>query len=99
MPGKKNLEEEYQKIEKEEVEDKIEKAKAENKHLKKLIINRQIKQLRYDVLYIIIISIVLGFILWAWKPSQFSYTKALALGLAWYLLFDELKLHKMFKKE
>ena len=99
MPGKKKLEEEYQELDKEEVEDKIEKAKAENKQLKKKAIKRQIKQLRYDILYIIIISIVFGFILWAWKPQHFSYARALALGLAWYLLFDELKLHKMLKKE
>jgi len=49
-------------------------------------------------LYLIILALILGFILWAWKPELFSYPKALALGLAWYMLFEELQLHNMFKK-
>ena len=99
MPGKKKLEEEFTEIKKEEVEKEIVKAKDENKRLKHLFLKQKLKRIRLDVYYTLIISLLCGFMLWAWQPELFSIYRALALGIGWMLLFNELQLHKMFKKE
>ena len=99
MPGKKKLEEEYQKLDEEKIDEDIKKKEKEVEEKKHELLKFRLRKFKNDGIYIFIISIILGFILWAWKPSLFSYTKALALGLAWYMLFDDLQLQKMFRKQ
>ncbi len=99
MPAKKKLQEEFEKIKKEDIKEEIKKTEKRIADNKKKVVKLQLKQLRNDIVYVFIISTILGFILWAWKPLIFSYWKSLAAGTLWYLLFEELKLHKMFKKE
>ena len=48
--------------------------------------------------YLAIISVCLGFVLWAWFPSEFSFFRSLALGIIFIILFSELNLHKMFQR-
>ncbi len=98
MPGKKKLEEDYQKISAEEIQEEIKKEEKKIEEKKHLLLKLRLRRFRNDFFYLIILSLILGYILWTWKPELFSYTKALALGLAWYVLFEELQLHKMFKK-
>lgn len=99
MPGKKKLQEEYEDIKKEEIDEQIKKAEEAVEKKRKEISKFRVRKFKNDVFYTIIISIILGFILWAWKPDMFTFWKALALGFAWYLLFDELKLQNLFKRE
>ena len=99
MPGKKRLQEEYEDIDKEDIKKEIKKAEDSIKKQKKALLNFQLKKFRNDILYTLILSSILGYILWAWKPEMFTFWKALALGLGWFLLFEELLLHKMFKRE
>ncbi len=98
MPGKRKLEEEYQKIAKEEIEEEIKKEEKKKESIKHELLKFRLRKFKNDLLFLLILTLILGFILWSWKPELFSYTKALALGLAWYLIFEELQLHKMFKK-
>ena len=99
MPGKKKLQEEYTKIDQQEVEKEIEKAEEAVKKKQNEIFKFRLRKFRNDVIYILILSAILGFILWVWKTSVFTFWKSLSLGLAWYLLFDDLKLHRLFKQQ
>ena len=92
------LQEEYKALEKKEVKEKIEKKEEELKKIKKQYLKYRIRQLIYDLIYSLIIAVLGGFVLWAWLPQHFSILKSLSIGVAWYLLFEELKLHLMFKK-
>ena len=99
MPGKKKLDEEYVKLDKEEIKKKEEKHQEVIKEKINIMKRMKLNKLRNDVIYTIIISVMLGFILWSFKPESFTFPRALALGLAWYLLFDDLMLQRLFKKE
>ncbi len=98
MPGKKKLDEEYQKISKEEIQEEIKKEEKKKVTMQHELLKFRLRKFKSDLLFLFIMTLILGFILWSWKPELFSYTKALALGLAWYLIFEELQLHRMFKK-
>ena len=99
MPRENKLEEEYKEIKKEEIDKEKKDIKKKIDKRKKLLLKLRLIKFRNDIIYIALLTIILGFILWAWKPQWFGYFRSLALGFAWYLLFEELHLHKMFKKE
>ena len=99
MPKERKLEEDYKKLDKEDIEKEKEDIEKKIKDKKHQLLKFRLTKIRYDIYYTLVVSIILGFILWAWEPLLFSAWKALALGLAWFLLFEELHLHKMFKKE
>jgi len=93
------LQEEYTELDKKKIEKKLEENKAALEKAKKRYRRFKIRQLRNELIFSLVIAILAGFILWVWWPEQFSILKALSLGVAWHLLFEELKLHRMFKKE
>lgn len=99
MPGKRKLQEDYEDIKKEEIDEEIKKAEKAVEEKKHELLKFRLKRFQNDFIYYSILSIMLGFILWSWKPDTFSYTKAIALSLAWALIFGELQLHRIFKKE
>lgn len=99
MPGKKKLDEEYQEITQKEIDKEIKKTEEKIKKAKRGLFKFRLKTFRNDLIFTLIISGILGFILWAWKPEIFSYAKSLALGLAWYMLFEELRLQNLFKQK
>ncbi len=99
MPGPKKLQEEFEKYTKEEKKAKADDSKRKAEEAKQRFFKAKWKSFRTDIYYMLVISVVLGFILWAWKPEMFTFYRALALGLAWMMLFGELQLHKIFRKE
>ncbi len=101
MPGKDSpkLEEEYKEVEKKEIEQKIKTNEAAIKKQKERYLRWKVRRLVTDIIYSLVVSVASGFIIWAWIPNHFSIYKALAVGVAWYLLFEELRLHRMFKRE
>lgn len=99
MPRNNKLDEEYKEFTKEETKQKKEKVKVDLDKRKKLILKMHLRGLKNDAIYISVVTLFLGFALWSWKPEYFSFQSSLSLGLVWYLLFDDLKLHLMFKQK
>ena len=93
------LEEDYHKLDTKKSEEKIKENEKRIDDLKKRQWRMYWNRLRIDSFYVIIISLMFGFSLWAWFPSQFTWFRVMAFGMIWWLLFEELKLHKMFKQE
>ena len=99
MARENKLDEEYRELDKKEVADQKKDIEKKIKDKKDLLLKYRISKLKNDFVYVFLVSIILGFILFVWFPSMFGYFRSLALGLVWFLLFEELHLHKMFKKE
>ncbi len=99
MVQKSRLEEEFAAKTKEEVKEEIKKNDDEIKALRKTRLFFYIRRLRSDFLFLMIVSLMFGFSLWAWFPKQFNWYRVIAFGFLWWLLFEELKIHKMFKND
>lgn len=93
------LQEDYQKLEKKEIKKKLEEDKKALKSGRANYNKIKIKKFLNDLIYVLIISAAGGFLLWVWLPEKFTILKSFSIGVIWYLLFEELKLHRMFKKE
>ena len=96
-PDTRKLSEQLQDMPRKKVEAKISDAKAEIAALKKAVFMRKLLAFRNDVIYSSVVSVLFGFALWAWYPSEFNFYRMLSFGFVWYLLFEELKLHRMFR--
>ncbi|KKL55600.1 hypothetical protein LCGC14_2253790 [marine sediment metagenome] len=97
--GKKRLDEEYQTIDKKDAEELIKSNDKEIKKYKRLLFISQLKKLRNDFLYVLIVTLMMGFALYAWFPKEFTFYRIIGLGFLWWLLFEELRMHQMFKND
>ena len=57
-----------------------------------------LKAFGFEMIYYFSITLMLGFALYAWFPAHYSNARALGIGLVFYVAFEELKIHLMFKK-
>lgn len=91
------LDEEFTKIQIEEEKKDLEVKEQQLKINKRRMLILKLKFLRNDILYLAVVALIFAFVLWSWFPGLFTWPRSVALSLVFYLLFEELKLHKMFK--
>ena len=99
MPKDRKLDEELKAVAQKEIAAELEKKKTELVVLKKGYRILKLKRILREVGYAFVISLFLGFSLWSWFPAEFSAYRSAALGILFYIAFEELRLHKMFKQE
>ena len=93
------LDEKLSEVPKKILEKKIEEKKQELEEAKRKFFNTKVKRISKEILYTFVISALLGFVLWAWLPQQFNFHRALAMGVLYFILFEELRLQNFFKQQ
>ena len=91
------LEEDYKKFDLKKAEEKISSNNDLIKKLRREQLVYRLNKIYLDFVYIFIISCIIGFFIYSWFPENFSFIKPLSGGLVFYVLFEELQLHRMFK--
>lgn len=97
-PETRKLSEQLQDVPQKKIEAKIAEDEKNISELKKKILKQKLRTFRNDCAFIAIMSFLLGFSWWSWT-DEISVFKSLSLGLLWFLLFDELQIHRMFKQK